>query len=65
MLTLTYKGEQKTIVIPPNVPIVTLAPAQKTDVAAGVPVFISTQRHADGTLTANRVTVGLGIAPPM
>jgi len=64
-LTLTYKGEQKTIVVPPNVPIVTLAPAQKTDVAAGAPVFISTQRQADGTLTANRVTVGLGIAPPM
>jgi hypothetical protein len=65
MLTLTYKGEQKTIVVPPDVPIVTLAPAQKADVAAGAPVFISAQRQADGTLTANRITVGLGIAPPM
>ncbi len=65
-LTLTYKGEQKKVVVPPNVPIVTFAPAQKTDVVVGAPVFISTQRQPDGSLTASRVTVGLnGVAPPM
>jgi hypothetical protein len=65
-LTLTYKGEQKKVSVPPNVPVVTLAPAQKSDVIPGAPVFISTQRQADGTITASRVTVGLnGVAPPM
>jgi hypothetical protein len=65
-LTLTYKGEQKRVSVPPNVPVVTLTPAQKTDVTIGAPVFISTQRQPDGTLTAARVTVGLnGVAPPM
>ena len=65
-LTLTYKGDQKKVSVPPNVPVVTLTPAQKADVMAGAPVFISTQRQADGTITASRVTVGLnGVAPPM
>jgi hypothetical protein len=64
-LTLTYKGEQKVVAVPPDVPIVTLTPAQKADVTAGVPVFVSTQRQPDGSLTASRVTVGLGTAPPM
>ncbi len=64
-LTLTYKGEQKVVAVPPDVPIVTLTAAQKADVTAGVPVFVSTQRQPDGSLTAGRVTVGLGTAPPM
>jgi endonuclease YncB( thermonuclease family) len=65
-LTLTYKGEQKRVSVPPDAPIVTLVPAQKTDVTTGAPVFISTQRQPDGTLTAARVTVGPnGVAPPM
>jgi len=64
-LTLIYKGEQKAVAVPPDVPIVTLTPAQKADITAGVPVFVSTQRQPDGSLTASRVTVGLGTAPPM
>jgi len=65
-LTLTYKGEQKRVSVPPNIPVVTLVPAEKTDVTTGALVFISTQRQPDGTLTASRVAVGLnGVAPPM
>ncbi len=36
-LMLTYKGGEKKVVIPPNVPIVMNAPADKSDVHAGVP----------------------------
>jgi hypothetical protein len=65
-LTLTYKGGEKKVVIPPNIPIVTYAPADKTDVHAGVPISVSSaQKLPDGTLQASRITIGKnGVAPP-
>ncbi|HWG03781.1 MAG TPA: hypothetical protein VG271_02090 [Beijerinckiaceae bacterium] len=65
-LMLTYKGGQKKVVIPPNVPIVMNAPAQRSDVVAGAPVSIGNARKMpDGTLQASRITVGKdGVAPP-
>ena len=39
-LTLTYKGEEKKVVVPANIPIVTFAPADKADVQAGVPIAV-------------------------
>lgn len=65
-LTLTYKGGEKKVVIPPNIPIVMNAPGDKSDVQAGVPISVSNaQKLPDGTLQASRITVGRnGVAPP-
>lgn len=65
-LTLTYKGGEKKVIIPPNIPIVMNAPADKSDVQAGVPISVSrAQKLPDGTLQASRITVGKnGVAPP-
>jgi hypothetical protein len=65
-VTLSYKGGEKKITIPADAPIVTFAEAAKTDVKAGAPVFVPTQRQADGTMNASRVVVGKdGVVPPM
>jgi hypothetical protein len=65
-VTLSYKGGEQKITIPADAPIVTFTEAAKTDVKAGAPVFVPTQRQADGTMTAGRVVVGKdGVVPPM
>jgi hypothetical protein len=65
-LTLSYKDGNKAITVPPDVPIVTFAPADKADVKPGAAVFVPTQRQPDGTLQATRVLVGKdGTVPPM
>jgi hypothetical protein len=65
-LTLSYKGGAKTVTVPPDAPIVTLGPAERSEVTAGAAVFVPAQRQADGTLQAVRVLVGKdGVVPPM
>lgn len=66
ILTLTYKGGEKKVVIPADIPIVTFAAADKADVQAGVPISVSrAEKLPDGTLQASRITIGKnGVAPP-
>lgn len=65
-MRLTYKGGEQTISIPPDAPIVTFMPAEKADAAPGVPVFLTAEKLPDGSLRAQRITVGKnGVAPPM
>ena len=65
-LTLTYKGGERKISIPKGTPVVTLTSATKTDLKPGAGVFITGERNADSTVSANRVAVGLnGTVPPM
>jgi hypothetical protein len=64
-LTLSYKAGEQKIVVGPATPIVTFAPAEKSDIQPGAAVFVPTQRQPDGTLQATRVLVGKGIVPPM
>jgi hypothetical protein len=64
-VTLTYKDGSKTIRIPPTVPVVTFASADRSDLKPGTPVFLIA-RSLDGKLHASRVTAGTsGVAPPM
>ena len=66
VLTLTYGGERKRVVVPPDAPVVTFVPATRADLKAGEAVFLSAQRQPDGSLRAAQVTVGKdGVAPPM
>lgn len=66
-LVVKYKDGEKTILVPPGIPIVTGAPAEKSELKAGAKIFIyAAIRQPDGTLSAMRVTVGLnGLTPPM
>ena len=65
-LKLVYKGGEKLVMVPPEAPVVTFAPAEKSDIKPGAPVFVGAQRQTDGSMTATRVTVGNnGVAPPM
>jgi len=64
-LTVTYKGGEQTILVPPTAPIVTFEPAAPSDLKAGATVFVNATKN-DGRITANAVVVGSeGVNPPM
>lgn len=65
-LTVTYAGGQKTITVPEDVPIVALAPADKSLVKPGARVVAITRKDAEGVAVADRMIVGEnGTVPPM
>ena len=65
-LSLSFKGGSNKIVVPPDAPIVTFAPAERADLKPGAPVMFGATKNADGKLAASRVKVGKdGVAPPM
>jgi hypothetical protein len=65
-VTVTYKGGEKKIDIPGNVPVVALVPADKTSITPGAIVFVPSERQADGSLTSGAVLFGKdGVTPPM
>ena len=64
-LRLTYKGGEKTVIVPPNVPVVTFRPGTEALLVPGAKVLVNAQEK-NGTPTALRVTAGRnGFAPPM
>ena len=64
-LTVTYKGGEKTILVPPTAPIVTFKPGTMSDVTKGATVFVIATKDGDKTM-ANSVAVGVdGVKPPM
>jgi len=65
-VTVTYKGGEKKIDIPANVPVVAVVPASKEDIKPGAIVFVPTVRQSDGSLTSGAVLFGKdGVIPPM
>ncbi len=62
-ITVSYKGGQQTILVPPTAPIVTYKPNTISGVVKGKTVFINASNN-DGKLTANAVAVGTKNAPP-
>ncbi|ALU88356.1 DUF5666 domain-containing protein [Herbaspirillum rubrisubalbicans] len=65
-LTLKYKNGEKKIVVPDDVPIVSLEPGDRSLLAAGVKVVVRARKNADGSLTAASISAGKnGITPPM
>jgi hypothetical protein len=66
LLTLKYKDGEQKIFIPPGTPIVKNVPGDRALLKPGTGVYIPAVRGEDGTLTATRVTAGVGgIMPPM
>ena len=64
-LKLKYKDGEKTIIVPPNVPIVTFGAPDASLLVAGARVLVTAQMR-DGKPTALRVVAGRnGFAPPM
>jgi hypothetical protein len=67
-LRLSYPGGEKTVIVPPNVPVVTFKPGKADERALLVPgakVLITAQEQG-GKPTALRLVVGRnGFAPPM
>ena len=65
-LTLAYKGGEKVVVVPENVPIVMVEPAERSLLVPGAHVIVYAAPEPDGTLTASRLTVGKnGFVPPL
>ncbi len=65
-LTVRYKGGEKTVLVPDNVPVITYAPGDRAMLAPGAHVIVSAMKDAQGDLTAQRVSVGKdGLVPPM
>jgi hypothetical protein len=66
-LVLKYRDGEKKFQVPPNVTVVTYAPAAPTELQPGVKVFTAAAKKLpDGTLEASNITVGRnGVNPPM
>lgn len=65
-LTLTYKGGQKVIVVPVATPITTYEEGNAALLVPGAHVVVSATTQPDGSLRAQRVTVGKdGYVPPL
>lgn len=65
-ITVTYKGGEKTITVPEDVPIVSLAPSDRSIVKTGARVVAVTRKDAAGLAVADRLIVGEnGTVPPM
>ncbi|WP_411705767.1 hypothetical protein [Edaphovirga cremea] len=65
-LTLKYGDKEKTVVVPDNVPVVTIYPSDRSLLKPGVHVIVSAQKDTQGNLIARGVSAGKdGTIPPM
>ena len=65
-LSLKYKDGEKTVVVPANAKVVKLEPGDKSELKPGVHLFAIASKQPDGSLRAERLTVGKnGLVPPM
>ncbi|NEU12993.1 hypothetical protein G3T14_12705 [Methylobacterium sp. BTF04] len=65
-LTVKYSGGEKTITVPEDVPVVALAPGDKSLIKPGARIVAFTKADASGIAVADRMVVGEnGTVPPM
>ena len=66
-ILVKYKDGEKKVVVPPETPIVTFVPGDKSELQVGARIIIfGAAKKEDGTLEAARVNIGRdGITPPM
>ena len=66
LLTLKYKDGEQKIFVPPGTPIVKNVAGDRSLLQPGTGVYIPAVRGEDVTITATRITAGIGgIMPPM
>ena len=64
LLTVTYKGGEQNILVPPTAPIVAFVPGAASIIKPGAAVFVNGDK-TDGKITAGLVAVGShGLTPP-
>ena len=65
-LTVTYHNEQKTVQVPDDVPVVTIAPGDRSLLKPGTHVVLFAMKDAQGNLVARGISAGKdGTVPPM
>ncbi|MGF6841180.1 hypothetical protein QF001_005047 [Paraburkholderia youngii] len=65
-ITVKYKDGEKKIVIPQDVPIVSLEPGSRALLTPGAKVVLFAHKEADGSMAANFISAGEhGVTPPM
>jgi hypothetical protein len=65
-MKVKYKDGEKTVVVPPDVPIVYMEPGDRGLLKPGAPVLVFPTKNADGSLTASTIIAGKdGTIPPM
>lgn len=65
-LTLALDGRDSMVTLAEDVPVVTMAAADRAALVAGASVVVNASRDGAGVITANNVSVGLnGVKPPM
>ncbi|HXZ06617.1 MAG TPA: DUF5666 domain-containing protein [Paraburkholderia sp.] len=65
-ITVKYSNGEKKIVIPPDVPIVSLSPGDRSLLVPGAHIVLFAHKDTDGSLAANFISAGKnGVVPPM
>lgn len=65
-LMVKYKDGEKKVVVPPDTPVVTYVPGDKSDLKAGAKIIAFIKPLPDGSFETNRISVGRdGLTPPM
>jgi hypothetical protein len=65
-LIIKYKDGEKKIVVAPDTPVVTYAPASKSELKPGAKLIAFVKKLPDGMFETNRISVGRdGLTPPM
>ena len=65
-IALKYKDGEKVVVVGANVPVVMVEPGDLSMLTPGAHVLVTASKQLDGTLTADRISVGKnGLVPPI
>ena len=65
-MTVSYKGGQKTLLVPDDVPVVDLQPADRSLLQPGAHVVAIGPKSADGSVEVKRIIIGeKDVVPPM
>jgi hypothetical protein len=65
-LLIKYKDGEKKVFVSADTPVVTYVPGEKSDLKAGAKIIAFVKPLADGSLEADRISVGRdGLTPPM
>jgi len=65
-ITVKYAGGEKTVLVPPDVPVVRFEPGTLAMLAPGAQVSITASEATGGVLSAVRIAVGeAGVTPPV
>ena len=65
-VTLKYKDGEKVVIVGDTVPVVMVEPGDSSMLVPGTHVVVIAAKQPDGTLTADRITVGKnGLVPPV